>query len=116
MGGDETEPQSTREQTDRCHTKYIEVSELFGASTDRWWLNRAEQLVRLAPNLDELIKTRQSSLKRKLRSKFNDKRSRSLLSLNSIKDESVFGMFVFRFTDQKEEFGYFFRQGPLLET
>jgi hypothetical protein len=54
-------------------------------------LNRAEQLVDVAPNLGELMKSKQMSLKRKLRSKFTDKRSRSVLSLNHFKDDSIFG-------------------------
>ncbi len=55
--------------------------------------DRAEQLVEVAPNLGELIKSKQMSLKRKLRSKFSEKRSRSILSLNHFKDESIFGKF-----------------------
>jgi hypothetical protein len=59
--------------------------------------NRAEQLVDVAPNLGELIKLKQTSFKRKLRSKFNEKRSRSILSLNHSKDDSIFGKFNFIF-------------------
>ncbi|CAF3369678.1 unnamed protein product [Rotaria socialis] len=51
--------------------------------------SRAEQLVETAPKLDELIKLRQSSFKRKLRTKFIDKRSRSVLSLNHFKEDSI---------------------------
>lgn len=50
-------------------------------------LNRAEQLVETAPNLTELMKSKQMSLRRKLRTKFSEKRTRSVLSLNSFKDE-----------------------------
>ena len=46
------------------------------------FMNRAEELVNVAPSIEELIKANQSSFKRKLRSKFSDKRSRSVLSLN----------------------------------
>ena len=53
---------------------------------------RAEDLVNAAPSLDALIKSKQLSFKKKLRSKFTDKRSRSVLSLNHFKDDSMFGM------------------------
>ncbi len=52
--------------------------------------SRAEQLVNVAPRLGELIQSKQMSLRRKLRSKFNEKRSRSFLSLNHFKDDSIF--------------------------
>ncbi|CAF0837227.1 unnamed protein product [Rotaria sp. Silwood1] len=51
--------------------------------------SRAEQLVDVVPNLEELIKSKQSSLKRKLRTKFSDKRSRSVLSSNYFKEDSI---------------------------
>jgi hypothetical protein len=56
-------------------------------------MNRAQELVDTAPSIGELIKAKQSSFKGKLRSKFSDKRSRSVLSLNYFKDDSIFGMF-----------------------
>jgi len=52
---------------------------------------RAEQLVETAPNFGELLKTKQMSLRRKLKTKFSDKRTRSVLSLNSFRDELGFG-------------------------
>ncbi|UJR16411.1 hypothetical protein I4U23_003313 [Adineta vaga] len=51
---------------------------------------RAEELIKTAPSLDTLIKSKQLSFKSKLRSKFSDKRSRSTLSLNHSKDDSIF--------------------------
>ncbi|CAF1119374.1 unnamed protein product [Rotaria sordida] len=51
---------------------------------------RAEQLIDAAPSLDELIKSKQSSLKKKLRKKFTDKRSRSVLSSNHFKEDLIF--------------------------
>jgi hypothetical protein len=54
-------------------------------------------LIDVAPNLGELIKSKQMSLKRKLKSKFTDKRSRSVLSLNHFKDDSIFGNIEFIF-------------------
>ncbi|CAF4215533.1 unnamed protein product, partial [Rotaria sp. Silwood2] len=52
--------------------------------------SRAEQLVEVALSLDELIKSKQSSFKRKLRTKFSDKRSRSVLSSNHLKEDLIF--------------------------
>ncbi len=54
---------------------------------------RAEQLASVAPGLDQLIKTKQPSFKRKLRSKFSEKRSRSVSSIHHLKEDSLFGMF-----------------------
>lgn len=49
---------------------------------------RAEQLASVAPTLEQLTKPKQPSFKRKLRSKFSDKRSRSVTSLNHLKEDS----------------------------
>ena len=54
---------------------------------------RAEQLASVAPTLDQLLKSKQPSFKRKLRSKFSDKRSRSVTSIHHLKEDSLFGMF-----------------------
>jgi hypothetical protein len=54
---------------------------------------RAEQIASVAPSLDQLIKAKQPSFKRKLRSKFSEKRSRSVTSINHLKEDSFFGMF-----------------------
>ncbi|CAF4646653.1 unnamed protein product [Rotaria sp. Silwood1] len=53
---------------------------------------RAEQLASVAPNLDHLIKSKQPSFKRKLRSKFSDKRSRSVSSIHHLKEDSFFAL------------------------
>ncbi|CAF3701534.1 unnamed protein product [Rotaria socialis] len=53
---------------------------------------RAEQLASVAPNLDQLIKSKQPSFKRKLRSKFGDKRSRSVSSIHHLKEDSFFAL------------------------
>lgn len=53
---------------------------------------RAEQLASVAPSLDQLMKSKQPSFKRKLRSKFGDKRSRSVSSVHHLKEDSFFGM------------------------
>ena len=47
-------------------------------------MNRAEQLIEGAPNLGDLIKSKEMSLRRKLKSK-------SILSLSYFKDDSHFG-------------------------
>ncbi|CAF0891258.1 unnamed protein product [Adineta steineri] len=52
--------------------------------------SRAEELTTNAPSLDELMKSKRSSFKKKLRSKFTDKRTRSVLSLNHFKEDSIF--------------------------
>lgn len=62
----------------------VPSKKLTGAIPNR---SRAEQLVETAPNLTELMKSKQMSLRRKLRTKFSEKRTRSVLSLNSFKDE-----------------------------
>ena len=59
--------------------------------------NRAEQLASVAPSLDQLLKSKQPSFKRKLRSKFSDKRSRSVTSIHHLKEDSLFGMYLFFF-------------------
>lgn len=64
-------------------------------------VNRAEQLVDVAPNLGELIKSKQMSLKKKLKSKFSEKKSRSVLSLNHVKDDSLFGKDIFQLIKSK---------------
>ncbi|CAF1638465.1 unnamed protein product, partial [Adineta ricciae] len=51
---------------------------------------RAEQLASIAPSLEQLLKAKQPSFKRKLRSKFSDKRSRSVSSINHLKEDSTF--------------------------
>ncbi|CAF4068271.1 unnamed protein product [Rotaria sp. Silwood2] len=51
---------------------------------------RAEQLASVAPSLDQLLKSKQPSFKRKLRSKFSDKRSRSVSSIHHLKEDSFF--------------------------
>lgn len=63
----------------------MEISLLF--------FRRAEQLASVAPSLDQLLKAKQPSFKRKLRSKFSEKRSRSVSSINHLKEDSFFGMF-----------------------
>lgn len=50
--------------------------------------SKAEQLASVAPTLEQLTKPKQPSFKRKLRSKFSDKRSRSVTSLNHLKEDS----------------------------
>lgn len=59
----------------------------------------AEQLASIAPSLEQLLKAKQPSFKRKLRSKFGEKRSRSVTSINHLKDDSLFGNYLqlFRF-------------------
>ena len=57
------------------------------------FFRRAEQLASVAPSLDQLLKAKQPSFKRKLRSKFSEKRSRSVSSINHLKEDSFFGMF-----------------------
>jgi hypothetical protein len=59
--------------------------------------HRAEQLASVAPSLDQLIKSKQPSFKRKLRSKFSDKRSRSVSSIHHLKEDSLFGIFFVLF-------------------
>ncbi|CAF4281020.1 unnamed protein product, partial [Adineta steineri] len=51
--------------------------------------SRAEQLASIAPSLDKLMKTKQPSFKRKLKSKFGDKRSRSVSSIHHLKEDSI---------------------------
>lgn len=53
----------------------------------------AEQLASIAPSLDQILKAKQPSLKRKLRSKFGEKRSRSVTSINHLKEDSLFGKY-----------------------
>ncbi|CAF0716683.1 unnamed protein product [Adineta steineri] len=54
--------------------------------------SRAEQLASVAPSLDKLMKTKQPSFKRKLKSKFGDKRSRSVSSIHHLKEDSIFAL------------------------
>ncbi|CAF1408692.1 unnamed protein product [Adineta steineri] len=54
--------------------------------------SRAEQLASIAPSLDKLMKTKQPSFKRKLKSKFGDKRSRSVSSIHHLKEDSIFAL------------------------
>ncbi|CAF0817936.1 unnamed protein product [Didymodactylos carnosus] len=56
---------------------------------------KAEQLAALAPSLDLLIKSK-PSLKRKLRSRFSDKRSRSVSSLQ-LKEDALFASSTSKF-------------------
>lgn len=52
---------------------------------------RAEQIASVAPSLDQIIKAKTPSFKRKLRSKFGEKRSRSVSSIHQLKEDSLFG-------------------------
>lgn len=62
---------------------------------------RAEQIASVAPSLDQIIKAKTPSFKRKLRSKFGEKRSRSVSSIHQLKEDSLFGNFSHQFLDEK---------------
>lgn len=78
-------------------------------------VNRAEDLAAAAPSLDMLIKAKQSSFKKILRSKFHEKRSRSILSLNQFKEDSTLSkLTIVCFNRNLKPIS--FRQSQLLET
>lgn len=62
---------------------------------------RAEQIASVAPSLDQIIKAKTPSFKRKLRSKFGEKRSRSVSSIHQLKEDSLFGNSSHQFLDKK---------------
>jgi len=77
----------------------FEIFFIFDEKENLIFFSSAEQIASVAPSLDQLIKAKQPSFKRKLRSKFSEKRSRSVSSIHHLKEDSFFGMFSSIFKD-----------------
>lgn len=77
---------------------------------------RAEQLASVAPTLEQLTKPKQPSFKRKLRSKFSDKRSRSVTSLNHLKEDSPLSKSNWTEHSNRLRWEHFYSESSMLET